>query len=250
MSTSIAATTAPASANTDPLPFAYSTRNAFEAYAKFNSNKILHVEKQLRALSQCDIVNGTITHPVPVDSRNQGLCGDSTRVEGDYGKVIAAIIDPHATWTMLERCYWSQQSSIQSVINDGQTPANQHRDHVKTLRTRSADAGLFITNLQFYNYFINSLPAEFAFITPIPITCYVSASALSNSERVYAPPSHGGTSDDPIAPLAKNEGFQDIGWSNGGPQAGKEHGDRWFRGHRCTEKKEDNNTRKMTSSVD
>lgn len=32
--------------------------------------KILHVENPLRALSQWDIVNGTITAPVPVNSRN------------------------------------------------------------------------------------------------------------------------------------------------------------------------------------
>ena len=132
------------------------------------------------------------TAPVPVDAQNptaeetckmdawrlrvaRAYAEIALRVEDDYREVIAAITDPHAAWTMLESSYGSQQSSIQSVINaeltlakwDGAKPINDHRDHMKTLHTRLSDAGLSISNLQFYNYFVNSLPAEFDVIVAV-----------------------------------------------------------------------------------
>ena len=38
---------------------------------------------------------------------------------------------------------------------------------MRTLRTRLADAGLTISNLQYYNYFVNSLPAEYDMVVVI-----------------------------------------------------------------------------------
>ncbi len=77
-------------------------------------------------------------------------------------------------------CHWpafygAQQTGIQSVISaeltlakwDGTTPINEHRDHMKTLRTRLADTGLVISNVQFYNYFVNTLPVEFDMIVAV-----------------------------------------------------------------------------------
>ncbi len=62
--------------------------------------------------------------------------------------VVFAISPPQVLCDPL--IYGAQQSGIQSVINaeltlakwDGRTPINEHRDHMKTLCTRSNDAGL------------------------------------------------------------------------------------------------------------
>ena len=142
---------------------------------------------------------------------------------------------------------------------------------MKTLRTRSADAGLSVTNLQLYNYFINSLPAEFPMVVTVhnPDPDYSLCERFRTTElrKGLRTAKDGGTSDDPIALLDKNKGFKDIDRSNGGSPAGKRArsgsrdprrpkgacyrcGKRWFRGHRCAEKKEGNDTKKTPSSVD
>lgn len=77
--------------------------------------------------------------------------------------MIAIVTDPRDAWTMLERSYGSRQFGIQSVINTElaltkwDSPINDHCDYMKNLRTRLADTELSITNLQSYNYSVNSL---------------------------------------------------------------------------------------------
>jgi len=114
-------------------------------------------------------------------------------LDNDYGEIIDTTTDPHAAWTLLEGSFGLQQSGIQSIVNaeltlakwDGHKPINKHRDHMKTLRTRLSDAGLTISNMQFYNYFINSLPILASTISwsqsitpllPTPSTHFVSVS--------------------------------------------------------------------------
>jgi hypothetical protein len=72
----------------------------------------------------------------------------------------------------LERSYGSQQSGIQAVINaeltlakwDGMSPITVHRDYMKELPTRLDGPDLAITDLQLYNHFVNSLPADYDMI--------------------------------------------------------------------------------------
>ncbi len=182
--------------NTDPLPYAYSTGNAFTSFMKFNGRNYFtwqrKMETQLQAHGQWEVVMGVITAPTPAIAGSptpdkthlldawklqatRAYAEIALRLNDDYGEVIAAIMDPHTAWIMLERRYRAQQSSIQSVISakltlakwDGTMPINNHRDHMKTLQTCLADTGLVISNVQFYNYFVNMLPVEFDMIMAI-----------------------------------------------------------------------------------
>jgi len=67
----VAGQPAPTPTASDPIPYAYSTGNAFAAFAKFNGKNYFAwrrtMETQLRALGQWEVVNGNITAPVPVD---------------------------------------------------------------------------------------------------------------------------------------------------------------------------------------
>jgi hypothetical protein len=136
--------------------------------------------------------------------------------------VIVTIGDPHDAWTMLESSYGSRQSGIQTVINaeltlarwDGQTPITTHRDHMKTLRTRLSAAGLPITAIQFYQNFVNSLPAEYDMVVAIhdPIPSNYSIDVLCERSRAIdlrrelRTTKEGGTSGDQVALLAKQKG--------------------------------------------
>ena len=293
-----AAAAAPVVAH-DPIPYAYSTGNAFAAFAKFNGKNYFawrrKMETQLRALGQWEVVTGTITAPVPADPRNptadetrlldawtlraaRAYAEIALRVDDDYGEVIAAVTDPYAAWTTLEASYGSQQSGIQSVVNaeltlakwDADKPINDHRDHMKTLRTRLADAGLGISNLQFYNYFVNSLPAEFDMVVAVhnPAPDY-SVDTLCERFRAIElrkglrSAKVGGPIDDAIAMLAKHR----LPKSTSGPSVDKRAssgrqdskrskqtcfkcGKSWFRGHRCAEKREASDAKRGSTSTD
>jgi len=226
---------APIPAATDPLPYTYSTGNAFAAFAKFNGKNYFawrrKMETQLRALGQWEVVNGTTTAPVPANAANptadetrqldawrlrtaRAYAEIALRLDDDYGEVIDTITDPNAAWALLEASFGSQQSGIQSIVNaeltlakwDGQKPINEHRDHMKTLRTRLSDAGLTISNMQFYNYFINSLPSEYDMVVAVhnPAPAY-SVDTLCERFRAIElrkelrTSKDGGAPEDPIA---------------------------------------------------
>ena len=76
--------------------------------------------------------------------------------------MIALVTDPHDARTMLERSYGSRQFGIQSAINTElaltkwDSPINEHCDYIQNPRTRLAGTELSITNLQSYNYSVNS----------------------------------------------------------------------------------------------
>jgi len=97
------------------------------------------------------------------------------RVEEDIGDVFGTDDDLHNAWVMIESSYGSRQSGIQAVINaeltlarwDGQTPITAFRDRTKALCTWLAAAGLTITPQQFYQYSINSLPAEYDMVIAV-----------------------------------------------------------------------------------
>jgi hypothetical protein len=251
---------AAATAANEPLPYAYSTGNAFAAFAKFNGkNYFAWREKmvtQRRALGQWMVVNGTtrapvpatIGHPTPDETRQmeawelraaRAYAEMALRVEDGYGGVISNITDPHEAWTALERGYGSQQSGIQAVINaeltlsrwDGMTPITDHRDYMKELRTRLSAAGFAITDLQFYNHFVNSLPADFDMIVAVhdPSPHY-SVDTLRERfraielRRELRTSRVGGTTDDSIALWAKYKGSKSIDKPNLGQGEGK--GDR------------------------
>ena len=50
---------------------------------------------------------------------------------------------------------------------DGHSLITVHRDHMKALRTRLAGTGLTITDLQFNNHFVNSLPADYDMVVAV-----------------------------------------------------------------------------------
>jgi hypothetical protein len=54
-------------ATTEPLPYAYSTGNAFAAFAKFNGKNYFtwrrNMQTQLKALGQWEVVDGSVTAP-------------------------------------------------------------------------------------------------------------------------------------------------------------------------------------------
>jgi len=58
----------------DPISYAYSTGSSFSAFAKFNGKNYFawrrNMEIQLRALAQWEVVDGTLTAPVPLDPAN------------------------------------------------------------------------------------------------------------------------------------------------------------------------------------
>ena len=175
----------------DPITYAFSTGNAFNAFPKFDGKNYFawrrNMETQLRALNQWEVVAGTLTAPVPAvagqPTPDEGRAADAwilraarayaeiaLRLEQDYSESIATSDgDPHGAWTMLGTSYGAQQTGIQSVISaeltlarwNTQTPIITHRNYMKGLRTRLAGAGQAITSMQFYNYFTTSLPREY-----------------------------------------------------------------------------------------
>ena len=97
------------------------------------------------------------------------------RLEDEFSESISSITNPCDAWLMLETTYGAQQTGIQGVITaeltlarwDGQTPINAHHDHMTSLRACLSAAGLNIGNMQFYQYFTNSFPAEYDMVPGI-----------------------------------------------------------------------------------
>ena len=242
----------------EPLPYAYSTGNAFGAFAKFNGKNYFtwrrNMETQLKALGQWEVVDGSVTAPVAAIPDNptadevraqaawklraaRAYAEIALRVEDEYGDVIATSDDPHQGWTILETSYGSRQSGMQAVVNaeltlarwDGQTPITAHRDHMKTLRTRLAGAGLSITSIQFYQHFINSLPAEYDMVVaihdPIPLNYSIDVSCerfrAIELRKELRTTKDGGTPVDPVALLAKQRGSKGAGKSDSTRGGGK-----------------------------
>ena len=103
--------------------------------------------------------------------------------------------------------YGSCQSDIQAVLNaeltlarwDGQTPITAFRDHMKAPR-------LTITPQQFYQYFINSLPAEYNMVIVVhdPTTSNHLVDVLCDAFRAIelrkelCTSTAGSTSEDPV----------------------------------------------------
>src|SRR6266404_3690103 len=174
----------------EPLVYAFSSGNAFRAFTKFNGQNFFtwrqNMETQLHVLGQWEVVDGTVQAPIPaianqptpdeVQEANawrlcvaQAYAKIALCLEDEYSEMITMTSDPHTAWTMLETSYGAQQTGIQSVINaeltltkwNGHTPITAHWDHMKTLCTCLASAGLAITPMQCFNHFINTLPAEY-----------------------------------------------------------------------------------------
>ncbi len=243
--------------STDPLPYAYSTGNAFASFAKFNGRNYFawrrKMETQLHAHGQWEVIMGVTTAPTPAIAASptpdetslldawklraaRAYAEIALRVDDDYGEVIAAITDPHAAWIMLERSYGAQQTGIQSVISaeltlakwDGMTPINKHRDHMKTLRTRLADTGLVISNVQFYNYFVNTLPVEFDMIVAVhnPAPDYSVETLCERSRAIelrkgLRNAKNGGSSEDPTALFVRHQGPKEVEKSDTRPSTSK-----------------------------
>ena len=122
----------------DPIPYAFSTGNAFASFPKFNGKNYFawrrNMETQLKALGQWEVVQGTITAPVPAIAATptqeeikstvawklraaRAYAEIALRVEEDIGDVFGTDNDPHNTWVIIESSYGSRQSGIQAVIN-------------------------------------------------------------------------------------------------------------------------------------
>jgi hypothetical protein len=207
---------------------------------------------QLHALGQWMVVNGTICTPVPATIGHptpdetcqmeawlqaaQAYAEIALQVKDGYGGVILNITNPHEAWTALEQSYSSQQSGIQAVISakftlsrwDGMTPITNHCDYMKELRTHLSGAGLAISDLQFYNHFVNSLPADYDMIVAVhdPSPHY-SVDTLCECFRTIElwrelhTSRAGGTTDDSIALWAKYKGSMSIEKPNLGQGEGK-----------------------------
>ena len=97
---------------------------------------------------------------------------------------------------------------------DGQTLITAFRDHMKALHTCLAAAGLNITAQQFYQYFINSLPAEYDLVIAvhIPTTSNYSVNVLCDAFHTIElckelhTSMTGSTSEDQVGLLAKQKG--------------------------------------------
>ena len=141
---------------------------------------------------------------------------------------ITTYDDPHNAWVMLETSYGSHQSGIQAVINaeltlvrwDGQTPITTFHNHIKALRMHLAAASLTITALQFYQHFINSLPAEYNMVVtdhnPVPSNYSIDIlcekfHAIELHKELHTTTTGGGTSEDSVALLVKQKGSKGSG---------------------------------------
>lgn len=211
------------------------------------------METQLKALGQWEVINGIITAPVPVDvdaptpEESKALTAwnlraarayaeIALRVEEDLGDVFGVDDGPHNAWVTIESSYGSRQSGIQAVLNaeltlarwDGQTPITAFRDHMKALRTRLAAAGLNITAQQFYQYFINSLPAEYDLVIAVhnPTASNYSVDVLCDAFRAIElrkelrTSTTGSTSEDQVGLLAKQRGSKGSGKAESGRGSG------------------------------
>jgi len=251
----------------DPISYAYSTGSSFSAFAKFNGKKYFawrhNMEIQLRALAQWEVVDGTLTTPVPLDPANptpDEVCTSTAwtihvacayaeitlRVEDNFGEVIATIDNPHDVWTTLKSSYGSCQSGIQAVINaeltlacwDGRTLITEHCDHMKTLRTRLTAAGFAISAIQFYQHFVNSLPADYNMVMAVhnPITLNYSIDVLCDQfcaiklQKELRTTKEGGTVEDTIALLAKQKESKFTGRSDTKQGSDKDKGELLSRG--------------------
>ena len=158
-------------------------------------------------------------------------------MDNDLGDVFATYDDPHNAWVMLETSYGSCQSGIQAVINaeltlmqwDSQTPITTFRDHMKALCTHLAAASLTITALQFYQHFINSLPAEYDMVVavhnPVPSNYSIDIlcekfRAIELCKELCTTTTGGGTSEDSVALLAKQKGSKGSGRVESGCRGG------------------------------
>ena len=212
------------------------------------------METQLKALGQWEVIDGTVTTPVPVIPANltlEEVLEQSTwklhmvcayaeivlQVDNDLRDVFATHDDPHDAWVMLETSYGSCQSGIQAVINaeltlmwwDGQTPITTFCNHIKALCMCLAAAGLTITALQFYQHFINSLPAEYNMVVAVhnPIPSNYSIDILCEKfhtielrKELCTTTTGGGTSEDSVALLAKQKGSKGSGRVESGCRGG------------------------------
>lgn len=201
---------------------------------------------QLRALGQLEVVEGTLMPPVPADIaqptadetkelnawtlRNARAYAEiALRLEDEFSESISSITNPRDAWRMLETTYGAQQTGIQGVITaeltlahwDGQTPINAHRDHMKSLRTRLSAAGVTISDMQFYQYFTNSFPAEYDMVPGIfnpaltgHLVDYLCEQIRGIELRRELRTAHpGGTGEDPLALAAKQKGPRAAGKS-------------------------------------
>lgn len=119
------------------------------------------------------------------------------------------------------------QPGIQAVINaeltlahwDGKTPITEH---MKTLHTHLTAAGLTISPIEFYQHFINSLPADFDMVVAIhgPIPSNYSIDVLCDQfcaiklRKELRTTKGGDTTEDPLALLAKQKGSKAAGKSD------------------------------------
>ena len=120
-----------------------------------------------------------------------------------------------------------QQADLNAELTlarwDGQTPITAFRDHMKALRTRLAAAGPTITPQQFYQYFINSLPAAVHDPGPsnhsVDVLCDAfRAIELRKELRTST------TGSTPVGLLAKQKGSKGSGKAESGRKSGSTGG--------------------------
>ena len=173
---------------TAPLPYSTSSGSAFSACEKLRGASNYHEWRVstctlLHTLRQWDVIDGTETAPTPVDpwapTPDEAAALQAWHVrswalyieimyqcDNTVKTTIGDLEDPKLIWEMLELQYGAKQCGLQSVLCaklnqcrwDGEGGIMAHRDVMFGLRSELAAAGLSISDQQFYEYFIDSLP--------------------------------------------------------------------------------------------
>ena len=179
-----------------PLPYSVSTDSAFSAFEKLRGASNYHewrvsTRALLHALRQWGVITGMATAPIPVDpvapTPDESAALDAWQVRSwalyieimyrcdtSVKATIGELEDPKLIWEMLEQQYGARQHGPQSVLRaklnqtrwDGEGGIMAHRDIMVGLRSEMAAAGLPISDQQFYEHFLDSLPRALdAFVT-------------------------------------------------------------------------------------
>ena len=161
----------------------YSVSSTFNEFDKLQGAKNYFFWKQrmrliLLSLRQWNVVAGTIVPPTPVDAEHpteeetkakeawevrekMAFMEISSRVARSAKNVLGNTQNPKVAWEILERHFGPKLpdlvSKLQLAAWDG-GDIHTHRDYMVCLRIQMADAGMTLSDGDFYHSFISSLP--------------------------------------------------------------------------------------------
>ena len=198
-----------------PLPYLVSTGSAFSTYEKLHGASNYHewrvsTHALLHALCQWVVITGTATTPTPINPTNPtpdelaaqeawhvrswSLYIEITYwVDTSIKTVISDLEDPKLIWELLEWRYGARQHGLQVLLQaklnqmrwDGEGSIVGHCDMMVALQSEMAAAGLLITDNQFYEHFLNSLPWKLDFFVTMYNNLQANVNSLCNQFTKY-----------------------------------------------------------------